>query len=252
MTEPSADPRGQGGIGAWLRRAFGTPAPATTPEPGAAQPAPCPDETKRIIGFWERKDSYDFNYFNKVDDEPNTAGFWAPEGKFRPFFDQLDTSAIIEIACGYGRHTQRFVERAGHAWLLDTSVDALEEARRRLGNRPNVTILPPGDGTTIPLPDASLSAVFSYDAMVHFEMEAMFAYLRDIHRVLKPGGRCLLHHSAYDGAPGNTFDQNPGWRNFMSIPAFRHIALRTGFTFLSQEVIDWSAPKTDCITLIQK
>lgn len=250
MTEPSDAPRGQGGLRARLRRAFGAAAPAA---PVVRAPVICtPDEARRIIGFWEHKTSYDFNYFNKVDDERNTAAFWAPEGRFRPLFDQLDTTSILEIACGYGRHTQRFVERAGHAWLLDTSVDALAEARRRLGHRPNVTVLPPGDGASIPLPEASLTAVFSYDAMVHFEMETVFAYLRDIHHVLKPGGRALLHHSAADGAPGAAFDRNPGWRNFMSIPAFRHVALRSGFTLLAQEVFDHSAPGSDCLSLIQK
>jgi len=209
-------------------------------------------ETSRIIGFWERRESVNFHYFNVVDNDDATSGFWDSTSPFRRAFDQLDLTAVLEIACGFGRHSQRIAKSCGRLWLLDTSIDALEEARRRFQGYPNVEVLPPGQGNNIGLENDSCTAVFSYDAMVHFEMNDVFSYLREAFRVLKVGGRLLLHHSAYELAPGNTFDQNPGWRNFMNLQTFKHVALQSGFRIISVETLDWNAPKSDALTLLEK
>lgn len=209
-------------------------------------------ETDRIINFWKQKDSINFHYFDLADSDEATDGFWRKDGLFRPKFEELNLDAVVEVACGYGRHARRVVDRCGKIFLLDTSVDGLVEASRRLADKAAAVVLPPGDGRTIPLPSGSCTAVFSYDAMVHFEMNDVFSYVSESFRVLKPGGRCLIHHSAYELGIGKKFEHNPGWRNFMCLNAFRHFAIREGFRIISIDLIDWAEPKTDALSLLEK
>ena len=94
-------------------------------------------------------------------------------------------------------------------------------------------VLGPTNGESIPLDPGSITSVFSFDAMVHFEVTTIASYLCEISRVLTCGGRALLHHSAYDKNPTGTFRQNPGWRNYMSESLFAYLASRSGLSIIS-------------------
>jgi SAM-dependent methyltransferase len=104
-----------------------------------------------------------------------------------------------------------------------------------------------------PLKEQSATAIFCYDAMVHFEYDAVISYLQDAYRILVPGGRALFHHSNYDRSPGTEGAANPHWRNFMSRNLFAHVAIRSGFRIVRQCLLDWDdMRKIDCLSLIEK
>ena len=50
--------------------------------------------------------------------------------------------------------------------------------------------------------------MFSYDVFVHLAAWDTFNYLREIRRVLRPGGRAIVHH-------GNALSEL-GWRKFVA------------------------------------
>jgi ubiquinone/menaquinone biosynthesis C-methylase UbiE len=53
------------------------------------------------------------------------------------------------------------------------------------------------DGMTLPpLAEASLHFVISFDVFVHFEPRLIYWYLRQISRLLKPGGICVIHYGS--------------------------------------------------------
>jgi ubiquinone/menaquinone biosynthesis C-methylase UbiE len=140
--------------------------------------------------------------------------FWG-EGS-RSGTERLDLQKVVEIACGHGRHSAQFVARAGHITLSDIHQQNLDAARARLKGHANVSFHL-GDGRTLrPLASESTSSVFSYDAMVHFAPEVVVSYLKEIQRVLKPGGQALLHHSNYDAPLGTVWHANPHGRNHMT------------------------------------
>jgi len=141
-----------------------------------------------IINMWKTKDSPDFRYYGKFDREDTTEPFWVEGGSFRTLFTRLDIARTLELACGIGRHSARIVDCTDQLYMLDTSVDALEVVKQRFAQYRNVTILLSTDGETIPALDGSLTAVFSYDAMVHFEATTVASYLAETARVLSPGG----------------------------------------------------------------
>lgn len=212
------------------------------------------DATKRIVSFWE-KGGADFDYFEAADQKKWLEVFWNPDSHFYSLFQHLNLDYTLEIACGTGRHSARVVDRIKHLYLLDSSAGALEIAKKKFAEYDNVSFIhnPGGYGISDKtIAPESLTAVFSYDAMVHFEKESVRSYIEDSYRVLKPGSFALFHHSNYDKNPNGTFTDNPGWRNFMTQSLFLSYAAACGFNVVRSEVISFSAEASDCITLLQK
>lgn len=102
------------------------------------------------------------------------------------------------------------------------------------------------------LNDSEYSALFTYDAMVHFEMMDIFEYLKDIYRVLRKGGMALFHHSNDTSNYKNSFSTAIGGRSYMSKDLFAYLAYRAGFEIVEQHVFDWSAKDLDCVSLVSK
>lgn len=206
-----------------------------------------------IIDTWKTPGRRDFGYFDTVDSAAQTAGFWREGGLFRKRFDLLNIERTVEIACGFGRHSAQFVDRPQQMLLVDTSVGAVAEASKRFSQYPHVRVALSEDGMSIPAEDGSFTAVFSYDAMVHFEPVTVAAYLQEASRVLEPGGMVLFHHSNYEGNPTGHFQSSPSWRNYMSKDLFAHFASRAGLEVVDRITMQWGGvPDLDCLSLMRK
>lgn len=206
---------------------------------------------EQIVNMWKTETSFDYAYFDKV--ESMTDAFWKPGSVFREQFEELNLDTILEIACGKGRHTAQIASRCRLIYAADTSVDALAELAIRFNDQPNVRpILVTGQSSLPDIADETVTAVFSYDAMVHFEMLTMAGYFQEIARVLRSDGRVLLHHSNFGANPEGKFTDNPGWRNFMTTDIVRYLASRNGLEVVSQRVFDWAAPGSDALTQMRK
>jgi len=221
-------------------------------EPGCAEKdigvRPFSDE---IIDMWKTSSSQDYKYYDKVEEQ--TSAFWTQGSPFRDQFDLLDRDTVVELACGKGRHTERAVSLCGSIWATDTSIDALAELSERFKEVSTVRpLLVTGDSSLLEVRNESVTAVFCYDAMVHFEMLTVAAYLAEISRILRQGGKALLHHSNFTGNPTGKFTENPGWRNFMSADIVCHLASRNRMRVVSQTVIDWDIPELDMLTVLVK
>lgn len=206
-----------------------------------------------IIDLWKTKESADFIYFTKGESEGWVASFWEPTSIFVRLFNELNTTRCAEIACGFGRHSAQIVNRCQELYLIDTSIDAIAVAKERFKAHPHVKVLLSEDGLSLPaVPNHHLTAVFSYDAMVHFEPLTVAAYLAEINRTLATHGRALLHHSNYAGNPTGKFSDAIGGRNYMTLDLFAHFCSRNGLKILYQHVLDWSFEKSDALTLVEK
>ena len=106
----------------------------------------------------------------------------------------LETRSCVEIGCGAGRITAQLIHDFEIVHALDVSTGMLEYARRAIrGAQFHVT-----DGVHIPLPDASVSAVFSCHVLQHLDSpEAVAPILQEIHRVLLPDSSIMLHLPIY-------------------------------------------------------
>lgn len=99
----------------------------------------------------------------------------------------------LEIGCGIGRLMKPIAERAHRVIGVDLSAKMLEMSRSYLAGIENVETYV-NDGHSLPMiPHASVDFVYSHLAFQHITLyEVVDAYLREIARVLKPGGYCRI------------------------------------------------------------
>jgi SAM-dependent methyltransferase len=170
-----------------------------------------------------------------------------------PMIYDADFSSVVDLAAGHGRNSARLVRLAGTLVIVDINDENVQSCRRRFAHETTVTYLR-NDGTSLAgVPDGSVSLVYCFDAMVHFDSDVVRAYLADARRVLRLGGRGFFHHSNFSRNPLGDVHENGGWRNFMSLDLFAHLCHKEGLAVLRQRAIDWGGrPESDGLTLVEQ
>jgi ubiquinone/menaquinone biosynthesis C-methylase UbiE len=141
---------------------------------------------------------------------------------------------VLEIGPGRGRWTEYLVRSAAHVTLVDISAACLDYCRRRFGDRHNVDYFLT-TGEVLPLhAQGRVDFVWSYDAFVHMDPEVVRAYLREVHRVLRDGGRAIIHHANVADLSAHRQDDAPGWRSAMTSGLMRELAEAAGLAVISQ------------------
>ena len=96
---------------------------------------------------------------------------------------------ILDLGCGPGWTLDR-IQHLGHAYGVEYSAAALGFARQRGLRR-----LVAGDGLALPFASAVFDCVTAVEVLEHFEDDV--AVVREITRVLRPGGLVLLTVPAF-------------------------------------------------------
>ncbi len=106
-------------------------------------------------------------------------------------FPPQKDAAILEVGCGHGALLY-FAREAGYTNMrgVDRTPSQVEAARRLGINEVRAgEMLPTLYGT----PAASLDAVIAYDVIEHLTKDELIDLADEIVRVLKPGGRWIVH-----------------------------------------------------------
>ena len=110
----------------------------------------------------------------------------------------------------------------------------------------------------------SAGLVFSFDALVRNTASVLRAYMPEIARVLRPGGRAMVHHSNVSHRNPPTRATDTHGRTMLGADLFAAYAEAEGLIVRSQRVVGWDesradhrtdpnfAPGSDCITLFEK
>ncbi|WP_269929732.1 class I SAM-dependent methyltransferase [Aminobacter sp. HY435] len=188
-----------------------------------------------------------------ADAEQWTHIFWGDQTHFRRLFNQLDLSDVVELACGHGRHAEKMAPFARQLSLMDLHDNNIDICRKRLAGHPNVNFYANNGYDFQPIADNSLTAIFCYDAMVHFSPDIVASYLADATRVLRQGGMALLHHSNYPAPPENHYGQNPHARNHMTLELFQQLTKDAGLAIVETIPLQWGlVPDLDRLSLVRK
>jgi len=93
---------------------------------------------------------------------------------------------ILEVGAGTGRIARFYADQAGSCVLLDPSTRMLRRAREKAPRARHVV----GYVEAMEFADASFAKVISFDSLHHWRDQAQG--LREVRRVLKPGGVFLV------------------------------------------------------------
>jgi ubiquinone/menaquinone biosynthesis C-methylase UbiE len=157
-----------------------------------------PRETMRT--FWDEKARENATYYissYRPYDAQDDAEFWRwgeiltarlLEESGIPFHG---SERVLEIGCGIGRMTLPLARRFREVTGIDVSEEMVLRAEENLRQTPNARSRA-GNGTDLSeFPDASFDFVFSYLVLQHVPApEIVAGYLKEIGRVLAPGGWC--------------------------------------------------------------
>lgn len=174
-------------------------------------------------------------------------------GHIWPMIQDCDFSHVVDLAAGHGRNSQMLRSVADRITVVDINQENVDFCKGRFAGDPKFRFIKNDGCTLADLEDNSVSLLYCFDAMVHFDSDVVRSYLREFHRVLQPGGRGFCHHSNYTGNPCGDFRDDGSWRNFMSQELFHHYCDKEQLSVLRAMAIDWAhTPHHDCLTLFEK
>lgn len=132
---------------------------------------------------------------------------------FRPWADRLvrsialdDGERVLDVACGTGaaaRAAAEWVGPTGSVAAVDRNDGMLEVAREAAADLRPAIDWRQADATDLPFADETFDVVFCQQGLQSVPDRA--AAIREMHRVLRPGGRLALSLWRH-------IDHNPGWR----------------------------------------
>jgi SAM-dependent methyltransferase len=93
---------------------------------------------------------------------------------------------LLEVGCGEGRGIGRLLPHVRSYWAIDKIASAIETLQKRFPAAQLVA----GNLPPLPYPDASFDSLVSFQVIEHIEDDKLF--LKEIHRVLRPGGVALI------------------------------------------------------------
>jgi ubiquinone/menaquinone biosynthesis C-methylase UbiE len=95
---------------------------------------------------------------------------------------------VLEIGCGTGSDLLQFAKHGALATGIDLTTRHVELARKRVGD---LAIVHEADARNLPLEDESFDYVYSHGVLHHTDEPEQV--VREMFRVLRPGGRINVH-----------------------------------------------------------
>jgi len=99
-----------------------------------------------------------------------------------------DRGRVCDIGCGPGQIARYLRDRGVDACGIDISKEMIKQARRL---NPDM-MFERGDMLALDLPRAALGGIVCFYAIIHLKREDVTRALREMYRVLKPGGKLLV------------------------------------------------------------
>jgi SAM-dependent methyltransferase len=191
----------------------------------------------------------------------------------------IPAGRVLEIAPGYGRWSRFLIERSEQYIGVDLNTNCVEACQRRFLNAKHATFFA-NDGKSLGMvEDNSVEFVFSFDSLVHVELDVIESYLHELSRKLSPNGVAFIHHSNLGASSAAALNRLRVFQTLSSrIPiaksAFRqlglidwdhwrapsvtaqkvaHVSKTAGISCIGQEVINWANWRmTDCISVLTR
>lgn len=163
----------------------------------------------------------------------------------------LSVETLLEIAPGYGRWTKYLKNFCDELIIVDLAESCIEACKTRFQTEQNFQYFV-NDGKSLEMiKDESIELIFSFDSLVHAEVDVIEAYLLEFSKKLTLNGVVFIHHSNL--ASSKRTVKNHHWRaSSVSYKLVQDLAHRSGLRCLSQEIFAWGGSQfpIDCISVL--
>lgn len=161
----------------------------------------------------------------------------------------LPARRILEIAPGRGRWTQYLIPMCSAFIGVDIAESCVIECTNRFAGAPHAGFIH-NDGLSLAaVPDNSFEFIFSFDSLVHAELDVMQSYIPQLVKKLAPGGKAFLHHSNYAACDHGGKRSEHARAGSVSGEIIASLVKQSGGQMLVSEFINWgSIQTTDCLS----
>lgn len=143
-----------------------------------------------------------------------------------------DGSVVVEIGPGAGRWTEHLIPIASNYTGIDISRACVEVCRRRFAADSAKAAFRANEGNNLPgVADGAIDLIWSFDVFVHINLVDISAYLDEFKRVLRPGGKAIIHH-------GTTAGHSGGWRSDATTAELNALIASRGL-HVAEQFSDW-------------
>jgi SAM-dependent methyltransferase len=164
----------------------------------------------------------------------------------------LGGSTILEIGPGFGRWTAFLKDHCQELVAVDLAPKCIAACRERFADAPHIRCFINNGHSLGMVADHSVDFIFSFDSLVHADQPTLTAYMPEIARSLRPGGRAFLHHSNLGAYTAHGDTNVIGWRaTDVSADSVQSAAKQAGLSVVSQELLTWRDERcTDCFSVL--
>ncbi len=107
----------------------------------------------------------------------------------------IPAGTILEVGPGYGRWTQYLRAVCDRLILVDLAPNCIDACRRRFGDDGDIEYHV-NDGRSLAMvDDASVDFAFSFDSLVHADLDTLASYVAQLADKLTADGVAFIHHS---------------------------------------------------------
>jgi SAM-dependent methyltransferase len=162
----------------------------------------------------------------------------------------LPADAVLEIGPGAGRWTRFLLPLTHVAFVgIDLSGECIRRCQDRFAGVPKAKFYV-NDGLRLSsASDETFDFVFSFDSLVHAEMDVLETYIAQIMRKLRPNGTAFIHHSNWLGSDDSLANVHCRATSVSAERVAATIASCSGKVLL-QEIVNWGGMSLiDCFSL---
>jgi ubiquinone/menaquinone biosynthesis C-methylase UbiE len=200
---------------------------------------------KRMAGLEQRYGlsartgrAVNYEYWQSWDWSSGQGEEWTPSEEWkRSLIDEVmranlkPQTTILEIGPGAGRWTESLQSLAGRLILVDLSDRCIEYCRRRFAQADNMEFHVNDGRSLTAVASNSVDGVWSFDVFVHIAPPDVDAYIAEIARVLRAGGRAVIHHAKAGREDGAA---DIGQRSNMTSAQFAAMVDKHGLSIVEQ------------------
>jgi SAM-dependent methyltransferase len=158
---------------------------------------------------------------------------------------------ILEIAPGFGRWTRFLIPLAKQFFGVDLSSECVEACKESFSKASHAKFVK-NDGVSLGLVPENLDFVFSFDSLVHVEIDILKKYIQQIIDRLSDNGVAFIHHSNFATMLGGIENRHHRAESvsFMEVAS---VVAQHGGRVLMQELVNWGSEHLiDCFTTFSK